>query len=447
MISILQENAECVTCVGSALQPNFETFRQANISVSVLVGNVPQCRRCLGRREPRERRPNSKDLVIFSNTVMRAEYQLAADLTSLPCALQARHSYTNGEQRTLGVLFNAIKEARRCVDCILMVIIHYVCGAVELAVIIALQAILCLPPPLEGLHVFALLFVLLPAMSLALLVNEASPQLMKELPLKKQDEKTLAAMSLALLVNEASPQLMKELPLKKQDEKTLAQPGRLMLLYTLRSVPSALVVIAAFIHDLHRVFTWQLEEARSGPQWSGALAVACDGFSWVWWVSGDWPRCAVAMSKASNSGDSAGRIFLGHGDVRQASCALVHAQQWGALLFVVYEVGLAFTFLDRYDSLLTRGPRSNKVLCVVALLALLVHTGFGVFLVSHSCGSNWHDVHLPRWEAWVACIGVWPLFAILVSEWTKRRDRKYHVHLQKTLRVLFNTRLGMWSPK
>uniref|UniRef100_A0A7S4WHY4 Cation-transporting P-type ATPase C-terminal domain-containing protein n=1 Tax=Alexandrium monilatum TaxID=311494 RepID=A0A7S4WHY4_9DINO len=424
MISILQENSECVTCVGSALQPNFETFRQANISVSVLVGNVPQCRRCLGRREPREHRPGQtdnakdyKDLFIFSTTTMRAEYQLAADLTSLPCALQARHSYTNGEQRTLGVLFNAIKESRRCVDCILMVIIHYLCGAVQLAVIVALQSILCLPPPLEGLHVFAMLFVLLPTVSFALLFNAPSPQ------------------------------LMKELPLKKQDEKTLAQPGRLMLFYTIRSVPNALVVIAAFMYDLHRVFEWQLEEARKGPNWNGALAAACDSFDWIWWFSGDWPSCAAAMSVAPHR-ESAGRIFLGQrADIHEASCALVHAQQWGALLFVIYEVGLAFTFLDRYESLLKRGPLSNKVLCAVAIMILLVHMAVGSVMITISCGSDWHSIHLPRWESWVACIGIWPLFAIFVSECTKRRDRRYHVQMQKTLRVLFNTRLGMWSPR
>merc|ERR1711881_142023 len=53
MIQILQENGECVTCVGSALRPgNFETFHQADGGVSVLVGAVPLCTRCHGRREP-----------------------------------------------------------------------------------------------------------------------------------------------------------------------------------------------------------------------------------------------------------------------------------------------------------------------------------------------------------------------------------------------------------
>ncbi|CAJ1330195.1 unnamed protein product [Effrenium voratum] len=265
MISIMQEHAECVTCVGSALQPNFEIFRQASISVSVLVNSVPQCRRCFGRRAPRP--TGAGETLLVNNMVNRAEFQLSADLTSLPCALQARHSFSNGEQRTLEVLFNAIKEARRCVDCILMVLIHYLCGAVQLAVLVTLQALLCLPPPLEGFHLLALLLLLLPTLSVCLLFNAASPQ------------------------------IMKELPLKKADEKTLAQPGRLMLLYAVRSVPSALVVVVAFVNDLHRVFSWRLQRALQDPS-RERLAAACQDFSWHFWVTGRWPRCVRALHQS-----------------------------------------------------------------------------------------------------------------------------------------------------
>ncbi|CAK0859421.1 unnamed protein product [Prorocentrum cordatum] len=403
---------------GSALQPNFETFRQANISVSVLVGAVPQCRRCLGRREPRPGEPGGEHELVVSGIVNRAEFQLSADLTSLPCALQARHSYSDGEQRTLGVLFNAIKEARRCVDCILLVLIHYYCGALQIAVVVALQAALCLPEALQGVQVMLFLFVLLPVVSASLLFNEASPQ------------------------------LMKELPLKKADEKTLAQPGRLMSLYACRSVPTALVLVAAFLHDLHRVTRWQVDQARDLPSWSASLQGACDGFDWTWWVTGRWPRCAGALEGGAAAADSSGpwQSLGPHsgGRLLDSSCALAHAQQWAALLFVVYEVALAFTFLDRYDSLLKRGPASNKVLCAVAAMTLLANWAAGSAIVSRSCGRDWHTVLMPSWDFWLAYVLAWPILAIAVSEGTKRRDRRHHSHLQRTLRVLFNTRLGMW---
>eukprot|EP00933_Yihiella_yeosuensis_P044418 TRINITY_DN3953_c2_g1_i1.p1 TRINITY_DN3953_c2_g1~~TRINITY_DN3953_c2_g1_i1.p1 ORF type:complete len:938 (-),score=147.63 TRINITY_DN3953_c2_g1_i1:116-2929(-) len=400
MIGIMQEHAECVTCVGSALQPNFETFRQANISVSVLVSSVPQCQHCLGRREPRESGNVDNDHLVGCTAQHNAEFQLSADLTSLPCALQARHSFSNGEQRTLGVLYNAIKEARRCVDCILMVLIHYICGAVELAVLVTLTGLLCLPSPMEGCHILCFLLILIPAISFSLLFNAASPQ------------------------------IMKELPLKKADEKTLAQPGRLMFLYALRSIPSALVVAVAFVQDLHWMFDLSLKELKRHSYALEGLR-ACDGFSWLWWFNGKWPSCAAALIHFEP----------------EAHCGLAHAQQWCAFLFVVYQVTLAFTCLDRYDSLAAKGPRSNKVLCSVAALTLILHTIASYLTLRLKCGKDGHFLRMPSWELWLIYVVLWPSLAIMVSECTKRRDRKYHLHLQKTLRALFNTRLGMWSPK
>lgn len=413
----MQEHAECVTCVGSALRPNFEIFRQASLSVSVLVNSVPQCRRCFGRRAPRQQSASDRgpDDLLVNNMVNRAEFQLSADLTSLPCALQARHSFSNGEQRTLEVLFNAIKEARRCVDCILMVLIHYLCGAVELAVVVGLQALLCLPAPLEGFHVMALLLLFLPALSTGLLFNAASPQ------------------------------IMKELPLKKADEKTLAQPGRLMLLYALRSVPSALVVVVAFIHDLHRVFSWRLGRIMHSDRKTPILEKACEGFSWHFWLTGQWVPCVRELHQIEAPNRPPWSPWSTGSD--EGRCAVSHAQQWCALLFVIYQVVLSFTFLDRYDSLVTRGPASNKVLYTVAILGLVLHAAISACIVYFECKQDLSEVLLPSWQYWLGYMFLWPFLAVLISEGAKRRDRRYHTHLQKTLRVLFNTRLGMWSPK
>lgn len=208
----------------------------------------------------------------------------------------------------------------------------------------------------------------------------------------------------------------------------------------------------AFAQDLHRVFQWQLDEARKASNWDQHLAGECSDFQWYWWVSGQWPQCATALSRWAADGSGEPLLWNYRGlslsrSMRDPYCALVHAQQWGAQLFVLYKVTLAFTFLDRYDSLLTRGPLSNKVLCCVAVLVLAVHMAVGWVILRFSCGEGWHRMLLPSWDAWVAYIGIWPLVAVAVSECAKRRDHKYHVHLQRTLRVLFNTRLGMWSPR
>merc|ERR1712107_574953 len=123
---------------------------------------------------------------------------------------------------------------------------------------------------MEGIHVLVLLFVLNPILTLALLFNTASPKLMQELPLKKADE----------LIS--------------------ARPSRLMMLYAIRSVPSAIIVILAFMYDLHLQVSLQLKRVRSGPAWFSDLARDCEGFDWSWWLHGAWPRCVRAINRAES---------------------------------------------------------------------------------------------------------------------------------------------------
>merc|ERR1712048_165310 len=102
-----------------------------------------------------------------------------------------------------------------------------------------------------------------------------------------------------------------------------------------------------------------------GPDRENLLSPSCDDFRWHWWISGRWPRCTAVLSHVLVSNTQHGvepwsvSRNVGLGGIHDTSCALAHAQQWSGLLWVLYEIILAFTFLDRYDSLLTRGPLSN----------------------------------------------------------------------------------------
>ncbi|KFH10323.1 putative transmembrane protein [Toxoplasma gondii MAS] len=53
------------------------------------------------------------------------------------------------------------------------------------------------------------------------------------------------------------------------------------------------------------------------------------------------------------------------------------------------------------------------------------------------------------WPHWSLCLlaGLLWIFVVIVDELVKRVERQTHEHHQKYLKVLFATRLGMWSPK
>jgi magnesium-transporting ATPase (P-type) len=48
---------------------------------------------------------------------------------------------------------------------------------------------------------------------------------------------------------------------------------------------------------------------------------------------------------------------------------------------------------------------------------------------------------------WLAVVGVWPLVVIGVDEAIKTHDKRHLIRYNKFLRMQFDTRLGMWSPK
>ena len=233
MIRMLQDHSrECVVVVGSALQPNnFSTFREAECSVSVLVGTVPACRQCGGQcvtftsaysHDHKKHRKSSGGAgdVEEENVswgVPTPQLQLSADLTSLPCALQARFSYEAGEQRTLGVLYNAIKEARRCVDCIYLSLLFHLGFVLMLSMTLFLQGALNIPPLQDGLQIAIIIFVLAPAVSTSLLNNKAGDK------------------------------IMTEFPLKRSHEKTYDQPSRMLALYAVRFTPTAIFATIAFM--------------------------------------------------------------------------------------------------------------------------------------------------------------------------------------------------------
>eukprot|EP00746_Dinoflagellata_sp_MGD_P038006 gnl/MRDRNA2_/MRDRNA2_191393_c0_seq1.p1 gnl/MRDRNA2_/MRDRNA2_191393_c0~~gnl/MRDRNA2_/MRDRNA2_191393_c0_seq1.p1 ORF type:complete len:304 (-),score=45.98 gnl/MRDRNA2_/MRDRNA2_191393_c0_seq1:105-959(-) len=284
-----------------------------------------------------------------------------------------------------------------------------------------------MPPLLEGIHMVGLMLLLLPLLSIALLGNEASET------------------------------IMSEIPLKKADEKTYAQPGRLMALYALRSVPSAGAATVGFVAYMHDAFLWHVKEteqfllARAATNSAidnplRVLVRECEGFSWSKWFTGQWPNCAAALHSAAeileaSESDTSEQWHFGW------QSALTLSQQWCGLLFVLYQLVNALTFLDRYEPFWKSCRRAPPTtLLGVSFLAFLAHVGITMGVLFYF-DREWTGVFIPAWVVWIVFVGTWPAVVVGTSEWVKGRDRKVHIKLQKYLRNMFWTRLGMWSPK
>jgi len=394
MIKILQGHGECVVLLGSALKPeNFNVFHQADCSVSILVADTPLCRSCAGLVEPLEAdRPDSK-------VSISPEIQLSADLTSLPCSLQASHSFHEGEQRTICVVVHTIKEARRCVDCIFLALVFFSCSMMEFAIMFILRILIFIPSVTNGVHLAVVISVQLPLLSLCLLWNRAHEG------------------------------IMKEFPLKKADEKLHAQPDRMIILYAVRSLPTGIYLVLLFLYYHHHA--WQ--EALANFTTRGANFTQCDGFEFSHWFLGGWIECWNSFQQEADHQAYA----LG------PSVILNHSQSIISWCYTVYSIVFSAGFLDRGESIFRVGVWSNRLWVLICVVEFLIHTTISA-LILFTRGTAEPIAPEP---GWIAMAAGWIPIIVALNEMVKYRDRSFHRKSQKYLRVLFSTRLGMWSPK
>merc|ERR1712216_160669 len=113
-----------------------------------------------------------------------------------------------------------------------------------------------------------------------------------------------------------------------------------------------------FFSYLHNAFLWHVHEkenvllVRSAESMVvqtplSMLVKDCEGFNWSQWFTGQWPTCAAALHGAAEILEAAEFEQTKQWHFGWQS-VLTQGQQWCGLLFVLYQLVLALTFLDRY---------------------------------------------------------------------------------------------------
>ncbi|PHJ20529.1 transmembrane protein, partial [Cystoisospora suis] len=139
MMQVLQENNEVMTCVGSCLRVyNFELFEQANASIATFVAPDSRCRHCGGRC-------SSYASPTSLSPVVNPLFLSAANLNSLPCALQQSSYPVADPHVTMAVIYEAFRESRRIVDCIQQALTFCVSSSIFLSFFFLLNSLLLLP--------------------------------------------------------------------------------------------------------------------------------------------------------------------------------------------------------------------------------------------------------------------------------------------------------------
>ncbi|CAI5705684.1 unnamed protein product [Peronospora effusa] len=404
MISIFQENHEVVMGVGSSLkESNAPLFSKADLAVALQGGVQAFFDKPI---------PRGKELSVFSDD----DIQFSHILNTLSCAFRLRSApedarnctsdsvdskddVTTGATATVAHLLELIRLGRRVLTNFNQMNTFIFVSQLFIATVILASYAIPFPhaPQLSCTSIFWLLWVLVPALSLSMLASVSEKDIMKKTPRKN-----------------AECDMEDDLP-------------RLIVYFLIRHVPSVLLSIA--------VFECLLGFSLQASSLSDPNAFGSGRFHNFRWMDFMFDNELVTVRPRPAT----------------VAAAMDRAEAGMLLSIGICIVASSCGYLYRCESIFIVSPFQNimwvTVASVLVCLQLILST-----LRAGVVGADevllWHFVSqsVPR-VFWVLTVGVWPLVIICVDEAVKMHDKRHLVRYNKFLRMQFDTRLGMWSPK
>lgn len=335
-----------------------------------------------------EQLPSGKELPVLSQD----DLEFSHILNTLACSFRIRSS--DDAAPSLTHLIELIRLGRCVLTNFRQMLAFIFVSQLFLATLILATYVVPFPlvPQFSCASIFWLLWVLVPAVSLSMLASGSETGVMKQTPRKNEDV-----------------ELAEDLP-------------RLAAYFVARHLPSALLAIVVF----EALLGLSLEAARA------QLDSEYAAYSWVDFVIHN----SVSLSRPRPP----------------AVEAAVNRAEAGMLLVVgVSILASSCGYLYRCESVLSMSPLRNRIwvgTCALLVVVQVLLSALRAGLEGSDGISLWRFVSsVVPWAFWVLVLVVWPLAVIAVDEVVKTHDRRHMTRYYKFLRMQFDTRLGMWSPK
>ncbi|KAK2197015.1 bifunctional HAD superfamily/P-type ATPase [Babesia duncani] len=401
MMRILRENGERIMCVGNGLRPsNFFVFCEAHSSVSVALGYHPTCRFCRGKRWSGIARAHA-----FEEAT--PEMKLSAFLTSLPCDLQTSKMYKVADPYfVMEMLHEVFKEARHMATNIQDAAAFFKLASHSVAWMLMFQASLGFRRILMPADLALLIFVYIPLMGSCLLSNVVAEGTMQQMPSRctKDDAKvTIAAMC-------------------KTYPRLLLVATSLLVFYSfvLGQIQALLKI------ELERLYNFTLDDTQCSRFWRVA-SYSC--------LQEHEQSIALLRTQVQSV------IF------RENTAAHLAEQTASFAMAFLYSVSSASWIVrtGRIGAIASELLHSRWIISSAAILTIQ-----GTILVARILAQPVPLASLNAIMPWGLVCGMLlglSLAILAVDHLHKFYAARQHEMDQKFLRLLFTTRLGMWSPK
>ncbi|OWZ08443.1 hypothetical protein PHMEG_00019019 [Phytophthora megakarya] len=236
------------------------------------------------------------------------------------------------------------------------------------------------------------------------------------------------ALSLSMLASASEKDIMKKTPRKNEEFEMEEDLPRLVAYFLGRHLPSVLMCIVVFECLLGFI---SLEASNIADSFS----FGNDNFRGFRWMDFVLDNELVTIRPRPPAVEAA-----------------VDRAEAGMLLMIgICIVTSSCGYLYRCESMFELSPFRNIMWFTISSMLLGLHviiSSLRARLVGADGITLWHFVSQSvPWSFWFAILGVWPLIIVGIDEAVKAHDKRHLVRYNKFLRMQFDTRLGMWSPK
>ncbi|SCM02466.1 conserved Plasmodium protein, unknown function [Plasmodium chabaudi adami] len=406
MIKILLENNEIITCVGNSLNCcNFELYKLCNYSISVLLPYNNICSDCYGKKErsnPFGRSAiNKNPLISYSSFV-----------NSFPCNLTIEKNILDLSENIMELVYKLLKSSRIYKKNLSISMFYFYFYYCYLSFLLFVINIFFLPPLISVWDYLLLILFIIPILSISLLNNNNNSTIMNDIPDK--------VISIDFLVKKLF----------------------FFLIRWISFLTFSITVSVYYIHILNDTFVDKYvvkgvldpDKLESlGQNFIGDVIHYCSKNINITSLY----KCNIFMHKLSEN-QNAGAYNIGVSMIKQYQIFFFFS-------FSLFFFVSSLSYSDKYEALFKlsciQNSKSYYSCLVVYLILSLLYVAFRIYMLPIYYIKQYPDTTL------ILLLAVFSVILLVINETLKRIEEKIKINRQKYLKVLFGTRLGMWSPK
>ncbi|CRG99056.1 conserved Plasmodium membrane protein, unknown function [Plasmodium relictum] len=407
MIKILLKNNEIITCVGNSLNcSNFDIYNLCDYSISILLPFNNICKDCYGKKE------KSNPFEDFSSK-KNPLLSYSSFINSFPCNLIIEKNNLDLSQNTVELVYKLLKSSRIYKKNVSLMMFYFYFYYSYLSFLVFMILVFFLPPFISVVDYLLFILLIIPILSICLLSNNNNSTIMNDIPDKV---------------------ITKEFLIKK------------LIFFLIKWVPMLIyssILSSYYLHLINRSFTKKyiienkliIQELSNNfkKNFKEDIVYHCLQNMSI----RSFYKCHMLIYILYEK--------LNFNMRNMADVMIKQSQIFFFFHFSLFFFVSSLSYSDRYESIFKLSciqNSKNYFLCLFVFLILsFINVAIRIIILPSYYIKQYPDTAL------IFLMIIFNLLILITNEILKKVEEKIKINRQKYLKVLFGTRLGMWSPK